>query len=105
MEDESAGNKRTEIVRVQLGDKRIVQVEARAPEGDRDVSFGVMDFSGVTDAIESIAQDLQAVLVKVKPKKASVEFGLEVGVESGKLTALLVKGTGKANLKVTLTWE
>jgi hypothetical protein len=31
--------------------------------------------------------------------------GLGVGVEAGQLTALLVKGSGKANLKITLTWE
>ena len=41
---------------------------------------------------------------KVKPRKASVELGLEVGLESGHLTALLVKGTGTANLKLTLEW-
>jgi hypothetical protein len=41
-------------------------------------------------------------LEKVKPKKASVEFGLEVAVESGKLTTLLVKGASTANLKITL---
>jgi hypothetical protein len=44
-------------------------------------------------------------LAKVKPKKASVEFSLKVGVESGKLTSLLVKGTGEGNLKITLEWE
>ena len=30
--------------------------------------------------------------------------GVQVGIESGKLTALLVKGTGNANLKITLEW-
>ena len=43
-------------------------------------------------------------LQKVKPRAASVEFGLEIGIESGQLTALLVKGTGTANLKITLEW-
>jgi hypothetical protein len=47
---------------------------------------------------------LTTALKKVKPKKASVEFGLEVAVESGKLTTLLVKGTGTANLKIALEW-
>jgi hypothetical protein len=31
-------------------------------------------------------------------------LGLEVGLESGNLTALLVKGTGTANLKLILEW-
>jgi len=33
-----------------------------------------------------------------------VEFGLEVALESGQLTAVLVKGSAKANLKITLEW-
>ena len=41
---------------------------------------------------------------KVAPTKASVEFGIEVAVEPGKVTALWVKGSGKANLKITLEW-
>ena len=40
----------------------------------------------------------------VKPDKFSVTFGLEIAVESGELTALIVKGTGKANLEITMEW-
>ena len=42
---------------------------------------------------------------RVKPKKASVEFGVEVGIESGALSALICKGTGTANLRVVLEWS
>lgn len=107
MSEENTEPARTEIVRAQLGDKTIILIEARTAQGDRDVSAtsDVLDFSGVTGSIESIAADLTAVFARVRPKKASVEFGVEVGIESGKLTALLVKGSGKANLKVTLSWE
>ncbi len=48
---------------------------------------------------------MHSALARVKPTKASVELGLEIGVEAGQLTALLVKGTGKANLKITLQWD
>jgi hypothetical protein len=41
----------------------------------------------------------------VRPDRGTVEFGIDVGVESGALTALVVKGTGTATLKVTLEWE
>ena len=40
----------------------------------------------------------------MQPKKATVEFGVEVTVKSGKLTALIVEGEGKGNLKITLEW-
>jgi Trypsin-co-occurring domain 1 len=34
-----------------------------------------------------------------------VEFGIDVGIESGKLTALICKGSGNASLKITLEFE
>ena len=70
----------------------------------RGVSRPVGDTMGMLATIMN-ALAVQAALVKVKPAKASVELGLEVGLEAGQLTALLVKGSGKANLKITLTWE
>ena len=39
-----------------------------------------------------------------KPDKVNVELGFELSVESGELSALLVKGSGKANLKINLEW-
>jgi len=59
----------------------------------------------IESAIEGIAGVVAAALAKVKPTKAAVEFGIEVGLESGKLTALLVKGAAKSNLKITLEWS
>jgi hypothetical protein len=41
----------------------------------------------------------------VKPKKATVKFGMELAIESGQLTAVIVKGSGKGNLEITLEWE
>lgn len=96
----------TQIVPVVLPNGQTVQVEvAGTPDGEESFGFGAKTFDGVIGAIEGIAMAVQQALVNVKPKKATVEVGLEVGVEAGKLTALLVKGTGKANLKISLTWE
>jgi Trypsin-co-occurring domain 1 len=58
----------------------------------------------VTKAVEGIADWVWGTLQKVHPTKASVEFGIEIAVEPGKVTALLVQGSGKANLKITLEW-
>ena len=65
----------------------------------------ILNFDGVSAAIEGVATTIAGCLDKINPKKASVELGLEVGLDSGKLTALLVKGSSKANLKITLHWE
>lgn len=65
---------------------------------------GGLEAKDLGPSLEGLAQVVHGAFEKVKPDKATVELAIEVGVESGKLTALWVKGEGKANLKVTLTW-
>ncbi len=114
-------NRNTEtLVRADLGGGRVIQVEARttgdptSPTGDPEADVGLLDairnrealsFDGVTNSIEAIADRVTAALERAKPDKAVVEFGIDVGVESGGLTGLLATGTGSATLKITLEWE
>jgi hypothetical protein len=107
------------LVKADLGDGRVIQVEARtsdlaSPTGDPEADVGLLDkirkqealaFDGVTGSIEAIADRVTAALRSAKPKKATVEFGIDVGLESGGLTGLLAKGTGSATLKIVLEWE
>ena len=95
---------RTQIVRAELANGAIVHIQATALGGEEEAAFTLPSFKEVTDAIEGIAESVVAALQKVKPKQASVEFGLEVALESGQLAALLVKGSGTSNLKITLEW-
>ena len=93
------------VVRSKLG-TQIVQIEVRPTDPEVDVGIEkVLSFQGLADSIEAVTQSMNAVLQRVEPKRASVEFGIDVGVESSGLTALLVKGSGTATLKITLEWE
>jgi hypothetical protein len=65
----------------------------------------VKQFQPVADAIEGVVQMIATPIQKVRPKKATVKFGMELAIESGQLTAVIVKGSGKANLEITLEWE
>lgn len=94
------------IVRVQAtaqdnGDELVPEI---GEEIETDVSVQ-QRLKEVNDAIVGIAKTIKGTLDEVKPTKASVEFGLEFGFESGKLTALIVQGSEKANLKIALEWE
>ena len=96
----------TTIVPVKVSDRVTIMAEAISLSGEERAGVGdILDFERVTDAIEAIATSITGTFDKVKPKKASVEFSLKIGVESGKLTSLLVKGTGEGNLKITLEWS
>jgi ribosomal protein S5 len=100
MDDES----RTEIVEAKLEGGQIIRIQATSLGGQERVGMTLPSFKEVTDALEGIAQSVMTSLIKVKPRKATVEFGLEIGLESGNLTAIIVKGSGTANLKITLEW-
>src|SRR5690242_7739006 len=96
---------RTENVKTKLDNGVIIRIQATSLGGQEKVaSHGLPSFKEVTDSIEGIAHAMVTTLQNVRPTYASVEFGLEIGIESGQLTALLVKGTGTANLKITLSW-
>jgi hypothetical protein len=99
----------THVIPVRLGD-RTLYVEARqVGDHDEEVAGRLLEFDGFTETLSKVANTVtdavQAGLTKVKPAKVTVEFGCEVGMESGQLTAILVKGTAKANLKVTMEWK
>ena len=95
---------RSDTVPVQLPNGAVVKVEV-ASTGREDVSFDAKEFQPVADASEGVVQMIAEPIRKVKPKKAAVKFGMELAIESGQLTAVIVKGSGKANLEITLEWE
>src|SRR2546426_10031477 len=96
--------RRTKIVEAKLEGGQIIRIQATSLGGQERVGIDLPSFKEVTDAVEGIAQSVMTTLAKVKPRKATVEFGLEIGLESGKLTAIIVKGSGTANLKITMEW-
>lgn len=96
------------IIPIELSDGTIIKVEA-TPIGEQQVSFQSFPFKEVTSVIKSASQDIATVLqeisVTAKPDKLSIKLGFEIAVESGQLTALIVKGAGKANLEVSMEWN
>lgn len=96
-----------QVLPLDVGDGREILVEVRTDtSGEQDVGvLPDLSFDGVVDSIEAITQKLTTALAKARPDSATLEFGIDVGLESGQLTALLVKGSGTAAIKITLVWE
>jgi tRNA U34 5-methylaminomethyl-2-thiouridine-forming methyltransferase MnmC len=92
------------IVQTELSDGTIVSMEA-TQVGEQLVSNATFPFEKAAVAIEAISREISEIIQKVKPDKASAKFGLEIAVESDGLTALLVKGSGKSSLEITLEWN
>jgi hypothetical protein len=93
----------TRIISVELADGTNIKVEATFI-GERKINLTCRPFNEVTGAIASLSRELAEVLQGAKPERASVKFGLEIAVDGGKLTPLLVQGNSRNNLEITLEW-
>lgn len=80
-------------------------VEIEATRGEEDVSIRNLDFAEFINSLQGIASAIHSSLEAVGPTCATVEFGASVSVDSGKLLAVLAKGSASANVKVTLQWD
>jgi Trypsin-co-occurring domain 1 len=92
------------FIPVQLEDGTVITVEA-TPIGEQQVAIPTIPFKDIKASIISVSKEISDALSQVQPSKASVKFGFEVAFKEGELTALLVKGSGKANLEITLEWS
>lgn len=93
-----------ESIAVQLDSGRRMLVETTV-QGEEQVSIALPKFRGFVDSITEIAKSVAEAVENAKPDAAEVEFGVDATIESGELTAFLVKGSGTANLKVILRWK
>ncbi len=94
----------TERIPVDLGEGVIVQVEV-VQTGREKVKAGGMPFESLTKAIAKISEVIAGAIQTTSPTKATVKYGLEIGVKEGSLMATIVRGSTKANLEITLEWE
>lgn len=93
-------------VPVKLPNGVTVQIEVNdSSAGRQNVSANIFDFGDISNVIEGVTTALKDTLIKAKPQKATVKFGLEISTESGKLISSIVRGSGKANLEITLEWN
>jgi hypothetical protein len=97
---------RIESIPVTLANGATIRFQVSQPEaGPMDVAdIGALPFKQVTEALREIVAELKETLDRVKPDKASVKFGVEIAAKPGDLTTLIVKGSGKGNLEITLEW-
>lgn len=68
-------------------------------------AISAFNFDEVAGTLEGLSLALKDALAKAAPDKVTIELGLELAVKSGKLTGLLVEGSGTGSLAVTLEWS
>lgn len=94
----------TKLVTVRINPGEIIHMEVSDFDGERNASFSQLDFDSFKASAIRIAKEMKTVLDELAPDEGSIEFGLAASIESGTLTGFLAKGTGEANVKITLRW-
>lgn len=92
------------IIPVETANGTKVFVQATQLAGEQKISGKSISFSSITESIKEVSSEIINSIEIVKPKSAKVEIGFEIVAESGAITAMLVKGTGTASLKITFEW-
>ncbi|WP_327588223.1 hypothetical protein OHA25_15295 [Nonomuraea sp. NBC_00507] len=93
-------------VRTKTGD--LVHISATpvtaSIDGEIELSSRAYKLKDALSELTGFAADVVETLRKLETNKLTVEFGCEFAVESGKLLAVVGKGTGKSAVKVTMEW-
>lgn len=102
----SSEDLRRTIVPVLIDDRgEVVYVEARVLDEETQIASVPKALSKALSNVRVISQELLKTLTVLGPKRAELEIGIEFALESGELTTLLVSGSSKSNIKITLEWE
>ncbi len=83
----------------------LVEVVDAGGGGAADISDRRWDLEQVQASIRKVAEVAHRALLQVAPDEATVEFGMAIKTEAGRLTGLLVSGGTEANFKISLTWR
>lgn len=107
-------DERVEQVRVAVGSASVyIAASEVSPEGgvagagieERDVAGVRPSLDDVVEAIREFGGKLAGAFDDTGAARATVEFGCEFGLETGRLVAILGKASAKSSLKVTLEWN
>jgi hypothetical protein len=92
-------------VELTLDDGRTIAVQALDVEPTDVVLEGLTArFSDIAQTIRDISRTTRDAVAAARPTEATLEFGVDVAVKAGAVTALFANGGSKATLKVTLKW-
>src|SRR5260370_14395318 len=78
MQEQTISPRSSAPVKTQLADGTIVYIQAHSFGGEQKVSGKLPSFEEVTHAISGIAKPLVKMLEDIQPRKATLEFGVEV---------------------------
>jgi hypothetical protein len=93
-----------DYIAVTLSSGSQVCFEALSLGGSEEVGGRIPTIGELLASVKEFAAQVGAAVEASGASAASVEFGVTVGMEAGRLVAVIAKGTASVNLKVTMTF-
>lgn len=87
---------------IKMLDGTVIKIESCSPVVD---VAEALDFGEIADHIKDVAESIMLPIRDISPKKAEVDFGINIQVEDGKLVTVVSQGTSRANFKISLEWN
>jgi len=112
----------SEIAQVRLPSGEVIWVRLRKSEpvvadenatGAEDAGLGgritaaaeVVRLPGFTETVQGVVASVRQAVDVHRPDSMTVEFGVEITMRTGAVLSVLAEGGGKAQVKVTATWD
>lgn len=92
-----------ESVRLSSGD--IVLADLATGDAEEDVGLGHLDFTSAAAVIKTCIADIMDPLKQLEVSRLSVTMSFDLAIESGKLTAAIVKGSAKGSIQAQVEWS
>lgn len=95
------------LIKLKISDKESISVESDFRIEERNVSGGEIEenFSKITPSIIALGKEFSQILKQIQPTKSSIEFGINVGMETSGVIAFITKASASANFKIKMEWE
>jgi hypothetical protein len=93
------------VVPVELSDGWAILAEVRPGDREEEVAWHGLKLGELTSSVKGVVRDLMLPLSETKCDRITLEFGLDLALEEGKLTSLLVSGSASASVKVAIEWK
>lgn len=90
---------------IKLSNGSIILAEIHNQIGEQEASSRFFPFADAMQALSGVAEDINTALEKASPNKVTLELGMEFAIESGRLTAMVISGSGRSQIKVALEWH
>lgn len=90
---------------IKLSDGTIIFANVQQTDREEEVSLKEYSFSDALNSLKSLANDIVTPLMEYSCDKVVLELNVGLAVKSGKLTSLLVNGSGSSSIKLKMEFN